>query len=71
MGIKEFIALMRRRQGTSSMREFAFSLKVSVAAISDIYLGNRIPGPKIARALGYNVQKTSTVRHLYIRRKAA
>ena len=71
MGIEDFIHLMRKRQGTRSLREYASSLGVSAAYLSDIYLGNPAPGPKIATALGYTCAKTKVVTVLFTRRRGA
>ena len=62
---------MKSKQGNRSLREFATSLGVSAAYLSDIYLGNRAPGPKVARALGYTCAKSKVVTLLFTRRRAA
>jgi hypothetical protein len=71
MGTEDFIKLMRTKQGNRSLREFARSLNVSAAYLSDIYLGNRLPGPAVANPLGYNCAKTKVVTVVFTRRRAA
>ena len=71
MGVDEFIKLMKSRQGNRSLREFARALNVSAAYLSDIYLGNRLPGPAIASAMGYSCAKTKVVTVKFTRKKAA
>lgn len=61
MGIEDFLRMMRMKQGERSLREFALSLGVSAAYLSDIYLRNRNPGQKIAKAMGYTLKKTRRV----------
>jgi hypothetical protein len=70
MGIKDFIQIMRKEQGSRSLREFAVAMNVSAAYLSDIYASNRLPGKKIADALGYECRKTTTTRVHFVRRKA-
>lgn len=69
MSKDDFIELLRTRQGTSSLREFAKSLGISAAYLSDIHLKRRDPGSKIARALGYSCRKERTVTTTFTRRK--
>jgi hypothetical protein len=71
MSTEEFVKLMKSKQGNRSLREFARSLGVSVAYISDIYLERRKPGPKIASALGYTCAKSKVVTIVFTRRRAA
>lgn len=67
----DFIQLLKTKQAETSLREFAKTLNVSAAYLSDIYLDRRDPGPKVARALGYICKKSKTVTLSYTRRKAA
>jgi transcriptional regulator with XRE-family HTH domain len=60
---EEVNALLRKRQGTRSLRAFAITLGVSVAYLSDILRGNREPGPKILKTL--KIRKTKTVSYRY------
>lgn len=69
MGIEDFIQLMKSKQGGQSLREFATSIGVSAAYLSDIYLRNRNPGTKVATALGYRVDKKKTVITTFIRKR--
>lgn len=69
MGTEEFIQFMKSRQGSRSLREFAISLSVSPAYISDIYLGNRLPGAKVANALGFTCAKSKVVTVTFTRNR--
>ena len=61
MNREQVIALLRKRQGSQSLREFAEALGVSAGYLSDIYCGNRAPGPAILRILG--IEKTVTIEY--------
>jgi transcriptional regulator with XRE-family HTH domain len=46
------IALLKKKQGKRSLREFARALGISAPYLSDIYLGRRRPGPAVLQHLG-------------------
>lgn len=71
MSKEEFIQLLKKKQGERSLREFATSLNISAAYLSDIYLGNRDPGRKIAKAVGFDYVRTTVVTSLYTRNRNA
>ena len=71
MGTEEFIQLMKVKQGNRSLRQFATSIGVSAAYVSDIYLRRRLPGAKVANALGYACSKTYAVTVLFTRQKVS
>lgn len=48
----EVITMLKAKQGRQSMREFAKVLGCSAPYLSDIYRGNRDPGPLILNYLG-------------------
>lgn len=54
------IEMLRARQGDQSLREFAGMVGVTAAYLSDLYRGNRYPGPRILHFLGLkrNVKKS-------------
>jgi transcriptional regulator with XRE-family HTH domain len=54
------VDLLKRRQGDKSLRQFAVQVGVSAAYLSDLYRGNRFPGPRILHFLGLkrNVKKS-------------
>ena len=60
---QEIIRLLQRKQATQSLRSFAADIGCSASYLSDIYLGRREPGPKIASFLG--VEKRTTVKTTY------
>jgi hypothetical protein len=64
------IAILKQRQGGDSLRVYAKSLGVSVAYLSDIYLGRRTVGNKICDALGYVRQKTTVTTMKFTKSKA-
>ena len=57
--------LLKRKQGDRSLRSFAVQIGVSAAYLSDIYRGNREPGPKILKLL--KVRKIKTISYRYER----
>ena len=59
MNREQVIELLRKRQGSMTLKDFAASLGLSVGYINDVYCGNRCPGPSILQALG--VEKVTTV----------
>ena len=58
MNLEQVIALLRKRQGKQSLREFAAELGVSAGYLSDIFCGNRAPGATILDLLGIEKQTT-------------
>lgn len=61
MNREQVIALLRKRQGKMSLREFAAAFGISAGYLSDIYCGNRAPGPTILNMLG--IEKQTTVEY--------
>lgn len=49
---EEIIKIMKQKQGSRSLREFARELDVSAAYVCDVYLGRRFPGPAILDHFG-------------------
>jgi hypothetical protein len=49
---EQVIALLKRQQGEKSGREFAAELGITPPYLSDIYAGNRNPGPAVLERLG-------------------
>jgi len=60
---EDMLRLLQRRQSTQSLRSFAAEIGCSPSYLSDIYLGRREPGPKIAAFLG--LEKRTTVKTTY------
>ena len=56
---EQVIAVIRKEQGERSLRQFAQELGISPAYLSDVYRGNRAPGPAILGRLGL-VRRTTT-----------
>lgn len=52
MTLSQVLALLRKRQGDRSVREFAGELGISHVYLSHIYSGKREPGPVVLEALG-------------------
>jgi len=48
----QIIEHLRKRQGSSSLREFAKQLDISAVYLSHIYNGKREPGPAVLSKLG-------------------
>lgn len=69
MGTEDFIRLLQTKQGERSLREFATALGISAAYLSDIYLRNRLPGAKVADAMGYKCTKSRIVTVTFTRRR--
>lgn len=53
--VEDVIAMMKKKQGDSSLRSFAGSLGVTPAFVCDIYKGRRLPGEMIAKHFGLQV----------------
>lgn len=65
---EEAVGVLKKKQGELSLRQFAQSLDVSAAYLSDIYRGNRQIGRKILRQAG--LAKVVTVTVVYSSMKA-
>ena len=65
----ELVALIKKRQGDTSLRTFAPTLGVTAAYLSDVYNGNRPVGPRLCAAMGY--ARTRTVRTQFKRKNGA
>ena len=57
------IQILQRKQADQSLRSFAAEIGCSPSYLSDVYLGRREPGPKIAAFLG--LQKRTIVKVIY------
>ena len=60
LSAKDIVSVMKREQGSRSLREFARDLGLSVAYMSDFYHGRRLPGPSILNYLGMEKVETET-----------
>lgn len=60
------LRLIKERQKAQSLRQFAISLGVSAAYLSDVYLGKRDIGPKILGRFGFRKQKSSVITYYKI-----
>jgi len=67
MNRAQVVELLRRMQAGRSLREFAENIGVSAGYLSDIYCGNRAPGPSILAILG--IEKTTTVEYERAKRR--
>ena len=63
----QVIDLLRKRQGKKSLRRFGDEIGVTAAYLSDVFRGNREPGPTILTLLG--VVRTKTTETTYATRK--
>ena len=61
----QVVDLLRKRQGKKSLRVFGREIGVSAAYLSDVFRGNREPGPTILTLLG--IQRTKTTETTYER----
>lgn len=52
MDAKAVVGLLRKAQGTRSVGQLSREIGCSTAYVSDVYAGNRTPGPKILEYLG-------------------
>ena len=57
----EINEMLRKRQGDRSLREYAKTIDMSVAYLSDVLRGNREPGPRILKMLKLRKRKTTEV----------
>jgi transcriptional regulator with XRE-family HTH domain len=63
MKTEDVLRILTSKQGSRSLRDFAQEIGCSAAYLSDIYNGNRQPGPKILTFLG--MKKTRVVETSY------
>lgn len=66
---QQVIDLIRKEQGKMSLREYAQSIEISAAYLSDVLRGNRAPGKKIYEHFGLNREKTVTVTYTFTKAK--
>jgi len=52
MDRNSLLALLRRRQGSKSLRQYARELGISAPYLYDVMRGSRNPGPKLLDSLG-------------------
>jgi hypothetical protein len=52
---------LHRGQGMLSLRDYAKLLGISAPYLCDIYLGRRLPGPKVLKPLGYEKMMNVTI----------
>jgi transcriptional regulator with XRE-family HTH domain len=65
----QVIDLIRKEQGKMSLRDYAKSIEISAAYLSDVLRGNRAPGKKIYEHFGLSREKTVTVTYTFTRNK--
>ncbi len=58
---------IRSGQGSLSLRDYAKFLGVSVAYLSDVFLGRRAPGPRILEK--FNIEKSRKISVIYVQNK--
>ena len=63
----DVIEAIKRRQGSQSLRQFALSLGMSVAYLSDVYRGQRDIGPRLLKCFGFRKEKSSVVTYHRLR----
>jgi transcriptional regulator with XRE-family HTH domain len=66
---QQVIDLIRKEQGRSSLRDYAKSVGISAAYLSDVLRGNRAPGKKIYEHFGLSREKTLTVTYTFTKDK--
>lgn len=59
--VAEVIGRLQKQQKSMSLRQFAKVIGISAPYLSDIYNGNRHPGPKILRMLGLSRERAVSV----------
>ena len=64
----QVVGLLAEKNGRKSLRLFAEEIGVSAAYLSDVFRGNREPGPTILELLG--VERTKTTEITYAKRRA-
>jgi hypothetical protein len=63
---EQFVSLIKSKQGTRSLREYAKSLNVTVGYLSDVYLSRRDAGPTLAKQMGFSRERKISVRFVSI-----
>jgi hypothetical protein len=64
----QVVDLLKKRQGNKSLRELGLELGLSAAYLSDVFRGNREPGPALLTLLG--VERTKTTETTYTKVKS-
>jgi hypothetical protein len=57
----QLVDIIRRRQGTRTLREFAKSLQFQPTYMSEVLNGIRPVGGRLAQAMGYRRVKTTRI----------
>jgi len=65
----EVLNIMKAEQGAQSLREFAATIGVTPAYISDIYNGRRHPGAKVLDHFGIGKTSQIIVEYVFFRKK--
>ncbi len=60
---EDVLKMLKTRQGELSLRDFGRVVGVTAPYLSDLYNGNREPGPKIMRFLGLRKERTVEVEY--------
>lgn len=68
LNTEQVIQKIRDKQADMSLRDYALSLDISPAYLSDIYQGKREPGKKILSK--FNITKTRVITVSYAQTKA-
>lgn len=67
---EQVIGIIRKLKGKRSLRVFALDMKLSAAYLSDVFRGNRDPGPRLLKPLHLEKIKEVTVRYQRIPKRA-
>jgi hypothetical protein len=67
---EQVVQKIRDKQGAMTLRNYALSLGISVAYLSDIYQGKRDPGPKILKKFNLTKTRVTTVSYAPTRKTA-
>jgi lambda repressor-like predicted transcriptional regulator len=68
MNTDQVIAALKKQQNGESLRTFAKRIGCSAAYLSDVFLGRRSPGKKIAAFLGLELKREWKVERIFTRR---
>lgn len=64
----QVVQKIRDKQGTMGLREYASSLGITAAYLSDLYKGRREPGPKILKKFKLTKKRITTA--VYVNAKS-
>jgi hypothetical protein len=63
----DVVDLLKKRQGNKTLRLLGLELGLSAAYLSDVFRGNREPGPTLLAILGLERTKTTDITYMKVK----